>query len=95
MALDARLADAKKRLGDLLKSAKTGDVYYKYGRVLRDLGDEAGAVRAFEKAVALTPAHTDAQREVRLAQLRKEKEDQQKATERSLLGRLNKAIKDR
>ena len=93
--LEARLAEARKRLEELLKSARTGDVFYKYGRVLRDLGDEGGALRAFEKAVALTPGHTDAQREVRLAQARREKEAQAKANEKSLLGKLNKILKDR
>lgn len=89
--LEARLAEAKKRLEDLLKTARTGDTFYKYGRVLRDLGDESGALRAFEKAVALTPAHTDAQREVRLSQARKEKEKETP----SLLGKINRIIKDR
>ena len=93
--LEARLAEAKKRLEELLKSARTGDVFYKYGRVLRDLGDEGGALRAFEKAVMLTPGHTDAQREVRLSQARKEKEAQQKAEDKTLLGKLNKILKDR
>jgi curved DNA-binding protein CbpA len=93
--LESRLAEAKKRLEDLLKSARTGDVFYKYGRVLRELGDEGGALRAFEKAVALTPGHTDAQREVRLAQARREKEAQAKVHEKSLLGKLNKILKDR
>jgi curved DNA-binding protein CbpA len=93
--LESRLAEARKRLEELLKSARTGDVFYKYGRVLRDLGDEGGALRAFEKAVALTPGHTDAQREVRLAQARREKEAQAKAHDKSLLGKLNKILNDR
>jgi curved DNA-binding protein CbpA len=93
--LEARLTEAKKRLEELLKSARTGDVFYKYGRVLRELGDEGGAARAFEKAVMLTPGHTDAQREVRLSQARKEKEAQAKAEEKTLLGKVNKLIKDR
>jgi curved DNA-binding protein CbpA len=93
--LDARLAESKKRLEELLKTARTGDVFYKYGRVLRDIGDEGGALRAFEKAVLLTPGHTDAQREVRLAQGRKEKEAQARADEKSLLGRIGKILKDR
>lgn len=92
---EQRLAEAKKRLEELLKSARTGDVFYKYGRVLRDLGDEGGAVRAYQKAVQLTPGHTDAQREVRLAQARKEKEAQARADEKSLLGKINKLLKDR
>jgi curved DNA-binding protein CbpA len=92
---DKRLAEAKKRLEEQLESARTGDVFYKYGRVLRDLGDEGGAVRAFTKAVELTPGHTDAQREVRLAQARKEREAQARAEEKSLLGKFSKLLKHR
>lgn len=92
-ALEQRLSEAKKRFEDLMKSARTGDIFYKYGRVLRDCGDEGGAIRAFEKAIVVTPNHTDAQREVRLAQVRKEKEAQARKDEGSIMGKLNKLLR--
>lgn len=93
VALEVRVAEARKRFEELLKTARTGDIFYRYGRVLRDAGDEGAAHRAFEKALVVTPGHIDAQREVRLFQARREKEAQARKDEGSLLGKLNKMLK--
>ncbi len=88
-----RIQDAKKRFEELVKTTKNGDAYYKYGRILRDAGDEGGAYRAFERAVERSPGHVDAQRELRLAQSRREKEEQARKDDKSLVGKLGKMFK--
>ncbi len=91
---DNRVADAKKRLEELAKKTRNGEAYYKYGRVLRESGEEAAALAAFQRCLDKTPGHIEAQREVRLAQSRKEKADKQKEEEQAgLLGRFTKAFK--
>ena len=88
-----RLEDARKRFEELVKKTKNGDAYYKFGRILRELGDEKAALTAFERAVERSPGHVDAQRELRLAQGRKDKADEVKQYDASLLGKLNKMFK--
>jgi tetratricopeptide (TPR) repeat protein len=88
-----RLEDARKRFEELVKKTKNGDAYYKYGRILRELGDEKAALTAFERAVERSPGHVDAQRELRLALGRKEKAAEVKQYDASLMGKLNKIFK--
>lgn len=47
--------------------------HYYRGAVLRRIGREDDAVRAFQRAVECNPKHVDAQREVRLAEMRAKK----------------------
>jgi len=47
--------------------------HYYRGAVLRRIGREDDAVRAFQRAVEVNPKHVDAQREVRLADMRAKK----------------------
>jgi curved DNA-binding protein CbpA len=89
----SRVEDARKRFDELVKKTKNGDAYYKYGRILREAGDEKGALSAFEKAVERSPGHVDAQRELRLALSRKEKAAEQKQQDASLMGKFNKIFK--
>lgn len=89
----SRVDDARKRFDELVKKTKNGDAYYKYGRILREAGDEKGALSAFEKAVERSPGHVDAQRELRLALSRKEKAAEQKQQDASLMGKFNKIFK--
>jgi tetratricopeptide (TPR) repeat protein len=89
--VEKRRDDARKRLEDAVKKFKSGDAAYKLGRVLRELGDEAGAQKRFEEALRLTPSHVDAQREVRIVEMRKQKTDPEKADEKKgFLGKLFK-----
>jgi curved DNA-binding protein CbpA len=89
---EKRRDDARKRLEEAVKKFKSGDAAYKLGRVLRELGDEAGAVKRFEEALRLTPNHVDAQREVRIVEMRKQKADGDKPNDdkKGLLGKLFK-----
>ncbi len=68
-----RLDDARRRLEDIIKKHKSAEAAYKLGRVLKDIGDEDGAARRFQEALRYQPEHVDAQRELRLAQGRKQK----------------------
>ncbi len=89
-----RLADARRRLEEILKKDKNGEAAYKLGRVLKDAGDDNAAVRRFEEAIRYQPQHVDAQRELRLAQARKQKttDEKQKVEDakKGLLGKLFK-----
>lgn len=89
-----RLADARRRLEEVLKKHKNAEAAYKLGRVLKDAGDDNAAVKRFEEAIRYQPQHVDAQRELRLAEARKAKaeEERQKAEEakKGLLGKLFK-----
>jgi curved DNA-binding protein CbpA len=88
---DQRREEAKKRLEEALKRFKSAEAAYKLGRVLRELGDEVGAMKRFEEAVRITPNHVDAQRELRIAGMRKHKGEDDKTDEKaSLLGKLFK-----
>lgn len=91
---DHRIADAKRRLEEILKKQKSGEAAYRLGRVLREAGDENGARRRFEEALQYQPGHVDAQRELRLAENRRQKaqEEKQKAEDakKGLLGKLFK-----
>ncbi|HEY1100420.1 MAG TPA: tetratricopeptide repeat protein, partial [Myxococcota bacterium] len=71
---ETRIGEARRRLDDLVKKTKNGDAYYKLGRVLREAGEEAAAIKCFENAVKLSPGHIDAQREVRLVESRRERD---------------------
>jgi curved DNA-binding protein CbpA len=89
--VEKRREDARKRLEEAVKKFKSGDAAYKLGRVLRELGDEAGAQKRFEEALRLTPNHVDAQREVRIVEMRKQKTEPEKPDEKKgLLGKLFK-----
>jgi curved DNA-binding protein CbpA len=91
---DHRIADAKRRLEEILKKQKSGEAAYRLGRVLREAGDENGARRRFEEALQYQPGHVDAQRELRLAENRRQKaqEEKQKVEDakKGLLGKLFK-----
>lgn len=73
-----RTAEARKRLTEIVASHRYGDAAYKLGLLLRKANDEAGAQRQFAHAHKLDPAHTDAQREVRLAEMRHAKAKDEK-----------------
>ena len=88
-----RVVDAKKRFEELVKKTRNGEAYYRYGRILREAGEDDAALKAFQKCLEKTPDHHDAQREVRLHQTRKEKEAKQKEEDASLIGRISKAFK--
>ncbi|MDP2339545.1 MAG: DnaJ domain-containing protein [Deltaproteobacteria bacterium] len=77
-AEDHRIADARRRLEEVLKKHKTAEAAYKLGRVLKDARDDAAAVKRFQEALTYNPGHTDAQRELRLAEGRKQKADEEK-----------------
>jgi curved DNA-binding protein CbpA len=88
-APEKRRDEARRRLEESLKKFRSGDAAYKLGRVLRDQGDEAGAAKLFDEAARLAPGHVDAQREVRIATMRKEKAEAEKQAENTgLLGKL-------
>jgi curved DNA-binding protein CbpA len=89
-----RLSDARRRLEEVLKKHKNAEAAYRLGRVLKDAGDDDAAVKRFEEAIRYQPQHVDAQRELRLAEARRQKaqEERQKAEDakRGLLGKLFK-----
>jgi curved DNA-binding protein CbpA len=91
-APEKRHEDARKRLDEAMKKFKSGDAAYKLGRVLREMGDEAGAAKHFELALRMTPNHVDAQREMRIIEMRRAKEAEKPAddTKASLIGKLFK-----
>jgi curved DNA-binding protein CbpA len=78
-AEDHRIADARRRLEEVLKKHKTAEAAYKLGRVLKDAGDDAAAMKRFQEALTYNPGHTDAARELRLAEARKQKADEEQA----------------
>ena len=86
-----RSDDAKTRLLEILKKKRYGDASYKLGRVLRDLGDEDAAVKRFHDACDMDSRHVEAMREVRLANMRKEKDDAVKKQDVGVI--LNKHLK--
>ena len=91
---DHRLADARRRLEEVLKKHKNAEAAYRLGRILKDAGEEAAAIRRFDEAVRYAPQHVDAQRELRLAEARKQKAGEIKASadeaKKGLLGKLFK-----
>jgi curved DNA-binding protein CbpA len=88
---EKRRDDARKRLEEAVKKFKSGDAAYKLGRVLREMGDEAGALKRFEEALRLMPNHVDAQREIRIVEMRKQKDpDKGDDDKKGLLGKLFK-----
>lgn len=89
-----RISDARKRLEEILKKHKTAEAAYKLGRVLKDDGDDAGAMKRFQEALRYQPQHVDAQRELRIAEGRKQKADEERQKlEDSKKGILNKLFK--
>ncbi|MBM4280408.1 MAG: J domain-containing protein [Deltaproteobacteria bacterium] len=91
-APEQRHDDARKRLEEAIKKFNSGDAAYKLGRVLREMGDEAGATKHFQLALRITPNHVDAQREVRIIEMRRAKEADKSAEDAKagLLGKLFK-----
>lgn len=85
-----RTAEARKRLTEIVNSHRHGDAAYKLGLLLRKANDEAGAQRQFAMAHKLDPTHTDAQREVRLTEMRHQKTKEEKQGAGGLLGKLLK-----
>lgn len=69
----ARMAEAKKRLTEVVSKHRFGDAAYKLGLVLRKAGDESAAQRSFAQAARMDPEHHDAEREVRLHEQRAQK----------------------
>jgi curved DNA-binding protein CbpA len=90
---EKRLEDARKRLEEATKKFRSGDAAYKLGRVLREMGDEAGASKRFEDAVRLTPNHVDAQREIRIIEMRRQKAESEKAEGDQVSGLIGKLFK--
>lgn len=82
-----RTAEARKRLTEIVNTHRFGDAAYKLGLLLRKANDEAGAQRQFSLAHKLDPVHTDAQREVRLTEMRHQKG---KEKDGGLLGKMFK-----
>jgi tetratricopeptide (TPR) repeat protein len=82
---DERVAEAKKRLDEVVKKFKHGDAAYKLGLVHRALGDESTAQKKFGEAVRLDANHVEAAREVRLAGMRS---DTKRDEEAGFLGKL-------
>jgi tetratricopeptide (TPR) repeat protein len=80
-----RVAEAKKRLLECINVHRHGDAAYRMGLILRKAGDEVAAQRQFATAHRLDPQHVEANREVRLAEMRREKADDKKD---GLLGKL-------
>jgi tetratricopeptide (TPR) repeat protein len=74
--VETRREDAKRRLEEALKKFQSGEAAYRLGRVWRELGDEARALKMFEQAVKLTPNHVDANRELRIVEMRRQKGEQ-------------------
>lgn len=85
-----RTAEARKRLTEIVNNHRFGDAAYKLGLLLRKANDEAGAQRQFALAHKLDPAHTDAQREVRLTGKRHAKGKQDQKDANSIFGRFLK-----
>ena len=91
---DHRIADARRRLEEVLKKHKTAEAAYRLGRVIKDAGDDAGAIKRFQEALSYNPGHTDAQRELRLVEARRQKlEEERQKLEDSKKNILQKLFK--
>jgi curved DNA-binding protein CbpA len=90
---EKRHAEARRRLEEAVKKFKVGDASYKLGRVLREMGDEEGAAKCFEEALRRAPNHVDAQREVRIVEMRRQKAEADKAETAQKAGLLGKLFK--
>lgn len=86
----ARTEDARKRLAEIVQKHKHADAAYKLGLLLRRLEDESNAQKSFALAHKFDPSHVDAQREVRLAGMRREKTEQEQKSAASFFSKLLK-----
>jgi tetratricopeptide (TPR) repeat protein len=88
-----REAQAREALEALLKKGANAETAYYLGMVVKLSGNEKTALRYFKQATELNPNHNDAQREVRLAELRAEKSRQVDAAPRKDGGLLDRLLK--
>jgi tetratricopeptide (TPR) repeat protein len=59
-------AEAERDLAIALKkNPRCAQAYYFHGQVAKGLGDNAAAVKHFQKTLEIQPDHLDAQREIR------------------------------
>jgi curved DNA-binding protein CbpA len=83
----SRTSDAKKRFNELVNQHRHADAAYRLGLILRKANDEGAAQRQFALAHKLDPHHMEAEREVRLTDMRHKKaEDERKDS--GFLGKL-------
>jgi curved DNA-binding protein CbpA len=61
--------------GAIERNEKSEKAHFYKGMILKRKGDDKGAVRAFRAVIDINPHHTEAMREVRLANMRKKKDD--------------------
>ncbi len=86
-----RAREARDALGSLLQKSPHAQTAYFLGMVLKLDGDDKSAGIRFKKAVELDPNHAEASREVRLAELRRQKgKPEGSARGSGLLDRLKK-----
>jgi curved DNA-binding protein CbpA len=91
--LETRRDDARRRLEEALKKFKSGEAAYRLGRVMRELGDEAAALKLFQIAAKLTPNHVDANRELRIVEMRRGKGDADGDDDKEKKGLIDKLFK--
>jgi curved DNA-binding protein CbpA len=61
--------------GAISRNENSEKAHFYKGMILKRSGDDKGAVRAFRHVISINPRHTEAMREVRLANMRKKKGD--------------------
>ena len=87
---EARLSEIKGLLTEAIRLApKSAACHYFLGEVLLHEGQEKRAVASFNKALEINPNHIDAQRQLRLVEMRKQRSPQ-KGEKKSLLDRFRK-----
>ncbi len=89
-----RIADAQKRLKELVFQHKHGDAAYKLGLIARNQGDEREATKQMRDCLRLDPRHAEARQEKRLREMRERKRQDDapaaKSDKGGLFGRFKK-----